>query len=103
MIEYDGLTKSALRNELEELTEAFVKSGGRIRCVPFDPDKIPIDVAAAGKGLKVQTCPHCGSTGRGGFFNRWHGDNCRSKSKPAPKEVKVRKPRSDKGGPRKHK
>ena len=85
MIEYDEPTKAELRHELAALTEAFLKSGGVITQFHFDPDRVPVDVATVSKGLKVQTCPHCGSTGRGGFFNRWHGDNCRAKSKPTPK------------------
>jgi len=26
-----------------------------------------------------QTCPYCGKIGRGLGYNRWHGNNCRSK------------------------
>ena len=27
-----------------------------------------------------QTCPHCGKIGSGLGYNRWHGNNCRSKN-----------------------
>lgn len=57
MIEYDEPTKAELRNELAALTEAFLKSGGVITQFHFDPDREPIDVAAAGTGVKVQTLP----------------------------------------------
>ena len=32
----------------------------------------------AGKSQKTRTCPHCNRSGKGGGFNRWHFENCKT-------------------------
>jgi len=37
------------------------------------------NLGAYAAGKKINTCPHCGTTGKGNGMWRWHGDNCKSK------------------------